>query len=346
MSRTIRFLILSGIAVFGLILAACGPIPPGLSVHIAPDGQSAQISFSGRVDSIGNGGWVIDGHSIQVDSQTAIVGSILAGDTVHVDATATANGAVTASRIALVTSSAGANSPSAKGDQPFDLGTAFPTFSGTFSDMDSGTPEPKPTEETTEEATGGNDNNQHETGNHTGEIELTGSVGSIAADQWVISGLAFAIDASTKIDGTFSVGDMVHVHALVGTNGAFTAVEIGPVDKNAAGHGEIQFTGTVGATGPSQWTIDGLTVLVTDKTRINGATAVGDTVHVIASVDANGGITALIIQGREGEGFEFQPTLDGDVQIETPDFPHFFGGEKNPYDGQFPQGTPEPFHHH
>ncbi len=149
--------------------------------------------------------------------------------------------------------------------------------------------------------------NGNSSGAASGTLELTGTVGSIAPDQWTISGLNFTIDPKTKINGTINVGDMAQVEALF-SNGAFTAREIhlaegtstssDPTSTPDAGV-EMEFTGVVESIGPDSWTVGGQTFAINSKTEIKNAVVVGDTVRVEAFGNLDGALTAHEIKKVE-----------------------------------------------
>jgi len=339
MKHPFRFAPVIVLALAGFLLAACASIPPGLVVHVAPDGQSAQVQFIGRVDSMGAGQWTIGGHAIQVNSQTSLSGEIATGDMVQVVATATRDGNVVADSIALAAGNAPTGFDIAEGLNPFETATVTPTPDGTTTGTPEATATPEPTEEP--EKAG-----KVPAG---GELELTGSVTSIAPDQWVISGLTFLIDDKTKIDGSFSGGDLVHVHARVNADGSFTAVEIGTAGADASVHGHLEFTGVVRSIDAAQWTVNGIVLMITVQTNIHASPAVGDTVKVEATVNSDGTLTADVIQplkdfgggdgmplpggpheGHQEDGGDshggFQGTLEPAPNIQ---FPPFWGREQH-----------------
>jgi len=60
------------------------------------------------------------------------------------------------------------------------------------------------------------------------QVEFTGEISSMTAESWTISGRQVMIVSQTEIKGSFGMGDMVKVHAMVGPNGVLTALEIDP----------------------------------------------------------------------------------------------------------------------
>jgi predicted RecA/RadA family phage recombinase len=218
--------------------------PPG------PD-DSEDVEFTGKVESIGSGSWVIDGKTVAITAETKIKGTIVVGDTVKVEALVGTDGALTAREIQLV-----------EDDTP---------------------PGPDDSE----------------------DLEFTGKVESIGSGSWVIDGKTVAITAETEIKGTIVVGDTVKVEALVGSDGALTAREIQLVEDDTPpgpDDGEkMEFTGVVESIGADSWVIDGKTVAITAETEIKGTIVVGDTVTVHAIRNPDGTLIAREIEIEKEE---------------------------------------------
>jgi uncharacterized membrane protein YgcG len=70
------------------------------------------------------------------------------------------------------------------------------------------------------------------------EVELVALIDSISPEAWVIGGRILAITAQTEIKGTFSEGDAVKVHILVGAGRSLTAREIEAADVGEVGQGD------------------------------------------------------------------------------------------------------------
>lgn len=68
------------------------------------------------------------------------------------------------------------------------------------------------------------------------QVEFSGLLQAKTADAWTVAGKVVAVTSQTEIKGTLNIGDMVKVHALFGTDGSLTAIEIealGQVDDNS-----------------------------------------------------------------------------------------------------------------
>jgi len=337
MNRYLSRLLFTGVAFLGLILAACGPLPPGAVVHVSADGQSEKVEFTGEVDSISTGQWVIDGHIVLIDAHTVISGDVSTGQAVHTVVTVSRDGTITADSLAPAAGVMIGNFQKVNWSGVEDNETATPAPGGS----------PSSTIPPEKQVHG------------VGELELVGTVDSISATQWVIAGLTFLIDTRTHIEGTFSAGDMVHVHARVDPDGSYTAVNIGPAGENGKTHGSLEFGGIVQSIAASQWTVGGLTLLIAGQTRLLGSPAVGDEVKVEASINPDGSLTARVIQSGDhfkfGDQFPPRGTFEDEFGAATPQIRTPEGGSGGEYNPQgnpsfqlppFLQGTPSPHGHH
>jgi hypothetical protein len=60
---------------------------------------------------------------------------------------------------------------------------------------------------------------------------------------WVVSGLILLIKGSTRIDGIFPAGDIVHMRARINPDGSFSAAGVGPAGSTATVMGHLEFSG-------------------------------------------------------------------------------------------------------
>jgi hypothetical protein len=67
------------------------------------------------------------------------------------------------------------------------------------------------------------------------EVELVELIESISPEAWVVGGQTLVITPSTEIKGTFTLGDAVKVHVLVGSGGLLTAREIEAAEVGQVG---------------------------------------------------------------------------------------------------------------
>lgn len=158
--------------------------------------------------------------------------------------------------------------------------------------------------------------------NQIAEIEFTGRVDSIAADQWVIQGYTVAVNAQTLVEAPFNVGDVAHVYAVVEGDGAVVAQRIEkysastptPISTNDAAFllsgSESELYGVVESIAASQWVVSGQTILITAQTEIKGNIVTGSAVKVHVQMQ-NGALFAREIELAAGAGAGTQvPRLD------------------------------------
>lgn len=286
MKNKVRLSVFSLVLIAGIFLAACGPLPAGAEIQVSKNGDSAQVEFTGKVDSIAADQWVIAGQTLDITPQTVFDAAIVAGDMVKVHATITLDGKVAADSIELYKIEA-ISSP----DPSSMLEASSTPEAGLSSDA-----------------------------NHA---KFVGVVETIAPDAWNISGLTFAITLQTEIKSGIVVGDTVKVEALVNTDGTFTATEIKLDDDSGSGtptpglaSGELEMTGTVESIAADQWIISGLTFIINPMTEIKDVIIVGEVVKVEAKFGSDGVFTASEIHLAEemSQSSEDSSTPDDDLE--------------------------------
>lgn len=122
-----------------------------------------------------------------------------------------------------------------------------------------------------------------------------------ASTRWVGGGVIPASGAATAGGVTgladLEVGDQV-VALVRAESGALVARHV-VVVPSAPATDTVHLSGTVKAIGTASWTVtvDGkdVVLVVTDRTRVTGSPAPGDTVEVLAQRDAAGVLTAVVI---------------------------------------------------
>lgn len=141
-------------------------------------------------------------------------------------------------------------------------------------------------------------------GNST-QVEFTGIVDSIAADQWMVAGQTLVITPLTVLDATIDAGDMLKAHATVILDGTVTVDSIAfytpeppsPPEADHTSHGkEALFIGLVEAIAPETWVVSGRTFAITPQTEIKDGILVGDTVLMKALNNVDDTFTATLIK--------------------------------------------------
>lgn len=140
----------------------------------------------------------------------------------------------------------------------------------------------------------------------TQPFEFIGVVQSIGPDNWLISGVTIAVDASTEIKDDIVVGDVVKVEGVVLADAVWLAHEI----KLAEDGDKFEFTGTVNQI--DLWQVAGISFAVDDFTEIDSGIDIGDLVYVEGRILAGGTwlATEIRLLSDEGLTFSFIGTVD------------------------------------
>jgi len=203
---TVDTVIDTGIAA-GALVEVKGIIVGGLMVadkielkESMPGAVGSEVEIYGTIESISGMVYVIGGKTVNTDAMTEITGMLAVGGFVKVHATLNADGTYLAREIELMTA---------------------PAF-GTGDDDDQGEDQDE-------------DLDEDEDGE---EIKVTGVLESMAAGLWVVDGVSFVVDSSTKIEGDPQIGDIVKVEANVQGDGTNLAHEIELEDDESIGSGD------------------------------------------------------------------------------------------------------------
>jgi hypothetical protein len=333
MNKKTGIVIFALVLLAGLFLAGCGPLPAGAEIKVNPDGTSAQVEFTGIVDSIAADLWVVAGQSLVISPLTILDASILVGDEVKVHATVALDGTVNADSIKPYTPEH-SSTPGGEKETEFAgvvesiapdawvvSGVTFAItpqteIKGTIIVGDQvrietliGT---DGTNTALEIKLAEEKNGSDEKGL---ESEFSGIVESIGLDSWTVSGQVFAITPQTEIEGTIVVGDLVKIEAVTGTDGIVTAHEIKLAEESTPStgdHTEMEFEGIVESIGPDSWTVGGQVFAITSDTEIEGTILVGDLVKIEALVGTDGTATAHEIKPVKEEGNSSEEGSDAD----------------------------------
>lgn len=136
-------------------------------------------------------------------------------------------------------------------------------------------------------------------------IEFIGKLTEKTDTMWVVSNLRVMLAANTEIYGAPALGDLVKVEGTLQDDGSVLAREIKPALFDAATNpgnnppGEFEFTGTLQAKNGNVWVINGFNVVVTPRTELKGALAIGEIVKVHGTRQADGSIVAREIENDD-----------------------------------------------
>ncbi len=324
MKKSARFLVLSVLATAVFILSACaGALPAGAEVKVSADGQSAQVEFTGVVNSMAADQWVVSGQRINVGPQTEIDDAVAVDSTVKVYGNVTADGTATALKIEL---------PASPSSTPVPL-----SIPGTFDDSGdefTGVVESISTEswqiggqtfavnaqtELKDSLSVGDMVKVHFVKNSDGsmtatEIELvdtqpqetpessnsnnefTGKVEAFSPESWTVKGQVFLVNAQTEIKDPFFLGDVVKVHYTANSDSSLTASEIELAGDNQGHNSEKKLTGILEQISSTQATISGEVVLITPQTILDSGLVVGQKVKAEVVTSPDGIMTATEIE--------------------------------------------------
>jgi Domain of unknown function (DUF5666) len=275
-TKTVRILTL--IAVGALALAACAPSseapetqPAASPVETAESvtassvpASDAELELTGTVEQIAPAAWTVNGKVLAILAATEIKGSFQVGDMVRAHAVVQADGSLAAREIGPVESASPAFLPGAEFDftgtvdaisidqwtvagktlpvtaateikGSFNIGELVKVHLLTRLDGSQVAREIEAPEAELERAGEGS------------EVELVALIDSISPEAWVVGGQTLAITSETEIKGTFSVGDAVKVHILVGAGGSLKAREIEAAEVGEIGDGNQDDDGNLNA---------------------------------------------------------------------------------------------------
>jgi hypothetical protein len=324
MNKSTRFIIFGFLAVMALFLAACNAaLPAGAEAKVTADGKSAQVEFSGVVNSITANQWVISGQTVLISAQTVIDGVFAAGDSVKVHATVTTDGAVTADKIESPSAASGGDDSQAtpgafNGDAQEFTGKVEAitaeswTVEGQLFAVNAQTEikdnillgdmvkvhfvkNADGTFTATEiELAGDQADNSEQT--NLGEAEITGKVDAFTPEAWIVKGQVFAVNAQTEIKDTIYLGDVIKVHYMVNPDGTFAATEIELAGDNQGHNSEKKLAGVLNELTQTQATIGNIVVLISSQTKLDSGLVIGEPVKAEVVTNPDGSVTALKIE--------------------------------------------------
>jgi uncharacterized OB-fold protein len=328
MNKSTRFILFGILTLAAVFMAACNAaLPAGAEGKLSADGQSAQVEFTGVVDSIAADQWVVSGQALLITPQTVIDGSIGIGNNVKVYATVTADGAVTADKIELPIADSSTAVPQStpgsfddngdeftgiveaiNGDSWMVSGQTFAFTSQTevkdnivVGDMvkvhylknADGSMTATEIELAEDQA---NDSEQDNQNDDQDDKEITGKVEAFSPESWTVKGQVFLVNPQTEIKDAIFLGDVVKVHYLTNADGSFTATEIELAGDNQAHNSEKKLTGILEQISFDQATISGVVVFITDQTKLDSGLIVGQKVKAEVVTGPDGKMTALEIE--------------------------------------------------
>jgi Domain of unknown function (DUF5666) len=233
MQKSYRF-ILSALLLGAFLLSACsGALPQQDDSSQSPAGsQSTEVVFTGTVQSVGGGQWLISGQQVDVDGSTSVDPNVKVGDIVKVEAKVSQDGAVLALKI--------------ESSRPDDAGA---------NGNDSNTNDVNANDDNTNANDNANTNdnsnaNSNDDNSNTAPAgptqEAFGVVESITTNSITIGGVTYSIANFTEFKTLIAVGDQVKIHVIVNANGTLTIREIEKTTGTGIGNdnGNSNFNGS------------------------------------------------------------------------------------------------------
>lgn len=179
----------------GALVEVKGKVVGGLMVadfielkEAMPGAVGTEVEIFGTIESISGTVYVVGGKTINTDASTEITGVLAVGSFVKIHAALNADGTFQAREIELVTEPA----------------------PDTGDDDDQGE----------DQDDQGEDQDDQDEDMDEEEVKLTGVLESMTAGLWVVDGVSFMVDSSTKIEGDPQVGDIVKIEGHLQSDGA------------------------------------------------------------------------------------------------------------------------------
>ncbi len=155
---------------------------------------------------------------------------------------------------------------------------------------------------------------QPDSGGGGDETEFVGEVEFINADSWTIGGENFAVNTTTRLERDLATGERARVDFVI-IDGTRLATRIRPVTSGVSGGdsrkdssavvGELRLTGAIESISGDMWTIAGHPFRVDAATEIDEDLDVGDVVRVEFDLEDDGTMLATRIDARGDEEFRF-----------------------------------------
>ena len=132
-------------------------------------------------------------------------------------------------------------------------------------------------------------------GQDTGVVTLTGTfLGTDSKGNWTVNGMPVAVDALTRLEGSPAVGRPVAVEAIRQRGGSLRALKVnGDTGGSSQGKKNAKLRGTVeNLMDDGTLIVDGVRVVLSALTEMEGGTRVGDFVEVEALLQPDGSLLA------------------------------------------------------
>ncbi|NOZ71780.1 MAG: hypothetical protein GXP38_07680, partial [Chloroflexi bacterium] len=308
------------------------------------------VEFIGVIDQIDPGQWIISGQTVTVDANTEIdqeKGEATVGALVKVKATRQADGSLYAREIKVLSpANTPTATPTAVPNRPSEFQGVINQIAENLWTIDSYQVRVDASTDIDEEhgraevgalvevkAVHEEDGSlfamrikvqtSREDADET--IEFGGFIQAMEANQWLINGITFQVDANTVIDeheGPAVVGALVEGKALRQSDGSLYAYHIKVEGTSSPDPVKVEFEGQITAQTEITWTIGNREVVVDARTQLDereGSLTLGAWAEVKALQQSDGSLWAEEIQSRKPENIN-QPewTWEGVISSMMP----------------------------
>jgi len=284
------------------------------AIAIATSQRIAEMSFRGRVESMGNARWTVGGVVVSTSAETVMDGEIGVGTLVRIQVRSFSDGTLLAVSISA--------EPEQTVPEPTPVPTAEPTMTATevpptpvptVEEIKPTAPsavvpteEPAPSATPTKEPTPKPTPTASPTSTATPvpptptpprdiKVRFSGRIEAMSGGSWTVGGQAVRTDAATRIDESeerAAVGATATVLAIRQEDGSLLAVEIKIEPPPPVPDQPFEFQGLIESWSATQWVVAGHALRIYADTLIQGRPQNGLLAEVKAVLQSDGTILA------------------------------------------------------
>jgi hypothetical protein len=281
---------------------------------IATSHRVAEMSFRGRLESVGASSWTVGGVQVSISAETVVEGEASTGALVRVEVRSLSDGTLSAVRISAEPPEAAPQPTLSPTPEPTATAvptqvppTAVPTTSVPtkvesrptvvpVEVLPTLTPSRMPTRTATRTPTV---TPIPPTPPPPREIKVRfkGTIDAMSAQTWTVDGQTVRIDADTRIDesaGQATVGGTATVLAVRQEDGSLLAIEI-QVAPPPTPEQPFEFQGLIESWSATQWVVSGHVLIINGDTAIQGSPQKGLLAEVKALRQSDGSLLAKSI---------------------------------------------------
>ena len=316
-----------GLAVGVMVEIESFALPDGsLTARKIETREDRDFQFSGEIQSMKEGVWVIGGTTFTVNESTTLDEGLAVGVEARVEFITLADGTMLATEIETDEDDDrnrfSGEIESMIGDTWIVGGRSFTVNAATRLDDDFATGDRVRVRFTVIDDILLATRVQEDSGSGGDEAEFVGEVEFIYPDRWVIGGMTFAVNTTTRLEGDLATGERARVDFVV-IDDSKLATRIRPETSGVSGGvsaeteavGDLRLTGAVESISDNLWTIAGHAFRVDAATEIDEGLEIGDVVRVEFDLEDDGTMLATRIDARGDEEFRFT----GEVKSITDD---------------------------